>query len=114
MEDNPWTDREDLEFLLIHDAYNNFSAEEKAEKLHAKMSRVRSTHYQPEKPQREAHEIKSHIRELKTSGVTIELLTDRVYPKAEKEPPRKKKKTAVAESSSSAKGTGKGTTGKKG
>lgn len=73
--------------MRIDRDYINYSKDEKAAKLHAKMSSIREDNGEPEKPQRSGYEALAMIRDLKKEGVTAERLED------EFEPPRKKTKT---------------------
>ena len=87
-DDNPWTDREDLEVLRIHRDYHGTSKPKaRAERLNNMMQRIRISQFQQQHPGRTAGEFKSRVRELQNDRVTIEDLEAVCFP----EPAKKKR-----------------------
>ena len=87
--DNPWTDREDLEVLRIHEGYHGTSKPQaRADRLNDMMQRIRTSQFQKQQPGRTAGEFKSRVREIQNDGVTIEDLEAVCFPA----PAKKKRK----------------------
>lgn len=92
-DENPWTDRENLELLRLHrDLHSHTKPDQMAEALHDKMSRIRYSSQQSAKQARTGKEFMSQVRDLKKLQDSDELIAELEDKFERPEPPAKKRK----------------------
>lgn len=93
VEENPWTDRENLELLRLHrDLHSHTKPDQMVEALNSKMSRIRNSSRQAAKPARTAKEFMSQVRDLKKLQDSDDMIEELEQKFERPEPPKKKRK----------------------